>query len=341
MKWLQTFWTQTLFLFLTFILILNSTAIAQNEKTLFPAKDNTLYESASGDLSNGAGMHFFAGNSGANLIRRGLVSFAIGDSIPAGSNIDSVKLTLHMSKTNELGGTTVSLRRVEADWGEGSSIAIGVGGGGEGVGITPSTGDVTWIHTFFNTTNWVSPGGDFSATESNNQTVINIGDYTWESTAEMVADVQDWLDNPANNFGWIVIGDESSSGTAKRFDSRENSTEGDRPQLTVNYTEATTSVSNEILAPSDFVLHQNYPNPFNPSTTINFRLAKSGLVTLKIFDLSGRGIKSLVEGPRDAGVHTVTWDGTNQSGQRIASGIYVYRLQAGDFSQAAKMMFIQ
>ena len=157
----------------------------------------------------------------------------------------------------------------------------------------------------------------------------------------MVADVQDWLDNPANNFGWIVIGDESSSRTAKRFDSRENPTEGNRPQLTVNYTEATTSVSNEILAPSDFVLHQNYPNPFNPSTTINYRLAKSGLVTLKIFDLSGREIKSLVEGPRDAGVHQVTWDGTNQLNQPIASGIYVYRLQVGDFSQAAKMMFIQ
>ena len=338
MKWLQTFWTQTLFLFLTFVLILNSTAIAQNEKTLFPAKDNTLYESASGDLSNGAGMHFFAGNSGANLIRRGLVTFAISDSIPAGSNIDSVKLTLHMSKTNA-GGTTVSLHRVEADWGEGSSLATG-GGGGEGGGGPSSTGDATWIHTFFNSANWSTSGGDFSATESSNQTVTGIGDYTWGSTVEMVADVQDWLDNPANNFGWIVLGDESSSGTAKRFDSRENSTEGNRPKLTVIYT-PTTSVSNELLAPSDFVLHQNYPNPFNPSTTINFRLAKSGLVTLKIFDLSGRGIKTLIEGPRDAGVHTVTWDGTNQSGQPIASGIYVYRLQADEFSQAAKMMFIQ
>jgi len=338
MKLLQTFWTQTLFLFLTFILILNSTAIAQNEKTLFPVKDNTLYESASGDLSNGAGMHFFAGNSGGNLIRRGLVSFAIGDSIPAGSNIDSVKLTLHMSRSNA-GGTTVSLHRVEADWGEGSSIATG-DGGGEGNGGTASAGDATWIHTFFSSANWSTTGGDFSATESSNQTVTGIGDYTWGSTVEMVADVQDWLDNPANNFGWIVLGDESSSGTAKRFDSRENPTEGNRPKLTVIYT-PTTSVSSEILAPSDFVLHQNYPNPFNPSTTINFRLAKSGLVTLKIFDLSGRGIKTLIEGPRDAGVHTVTWDGTNQSGQPIASGIYVYRLQADEFSQAAKMMFIQ
>ena len=66
------------------------------------------------------------------------------------------------------------------------------------------------------------PGGDFSSTVSATQAVDGNGAYVWGSTAQMVADVQGWLDSPAANFGWIVLGDEQQSTTAKRFDSRQN-----------------------------------------------------------------------------------------------------------------------
>lgn len=200
-----------------------------------PTKDNTLYESATGSLSNGAGQHFHAGRTGPKggaVIRRALLAFDISGNIPAGSTITNVALTLNMSRTNDgAGPRTVSLHRALADWGEGVSDASR----GESAGTTPTAGDATWIHTFFNTTFWTSPGGDFLPFPSASIVVDQIGFYTWGSTAGMVTDVQNWLDNPGSNFGWILIGDESTATTLKRFDSRQNLTPANRPTLTVNF----------------------------------------------------------------------------------------------------------
>ncbi len=111
-----------------------------------PSKDNTLYESASGSLSNGAGQHFFAGRTdvlAGALIRRALLTFDIAGNIPAGSTIINVTLMLNMSRTNLAAGPrTVSLHRVLADWGEGTSDPLGGGGGG----AAATLGDTTWIH---------------------------------------------------------------------------------------------------------------------------------------------------------------------------------------------------
>lgn len=202
-------------------------------------KDNTLYESATGSLSNGAGEHFFAGrtNQGAGIDkRRGLIKFDIAASVPAGSTINSVTLTLRMSRT-QAGNTPVSLRRVLADWGEGTSQA----GGQEGAGGPATAGDATWIHTFYNTSFWGTPGGVYQGgAPSATITVGGSGFYNWSTTA-MTTEVQSWLNNPASNFGWIVIGDESALQTSKRFDSRQNGIESRRPKLTVNYAPGATS----------------------------------------------------------------------------------------------------
>ena len=141
-----------------------------------------------------------------------------------------------MSKTIS-GAQTMSLQRVLTDWGEGTSNAGNgnqpeAGGGG---GALAATDDATWIHTFFDTSVWTSPGGDFSGTISASQEVAGFGSYTWGPTADMRADVQSWLDQPESNFGWILIGDEASRVTAKRFDSRESSVSV-RPLLTVDFT---------------------------------------------------------------------------------------------------------
>ena len=117
-------------------------------------KDNTLYESGAGPLSNGVGGYFFAGRNLVGLIRRGLLAFDIAGNIPAGSTIMDVFLTLHMSRT-QASSKTVNLHRVLADWGEGTSNAAGQ----EGAGAASTAGDATWIHTSFNTVLWAVPGG--------------------------------------------------------------------------------------------------------------------------------------------------------------------------------------
>lgn len=94
-------------------------------------------------------------------------------------------------------------------------------------------------------------------------------------------------------------------------------------------------------APERFALYQNYPNPFNPTTTIWYALPKSSHVTLQIINLQGQVVRTLVDGSRSARVHQVTWDGNNDQGQRIASGIYLYRLQAGDISKTMRLILLK
>ncbi len=96
-----------------------------------------------------------------------------------------------------------------------------------------------------------------------------------------------------------------------------------------------------VASPQTFELAQNYPNPFNPTTNIGFRVAESEFISLQIFDISGRLVKTLLNESRDAGEYTVQWDATNSQGQRVGSGIYFYKITAGDFQQVRKMMLIK
>jgi len=159
----------------------------------------------------------------------------------------------------------------------------------------------------------------------------------------MVADVQLWLNTPANNFGWLVLGNESGSQTAKKFDTRENSNPANRPVLTVFYHTATRVENKTQNAPATFSLTQNYPNPFsasatfgNPRTTIRFDLPAAANVTLQILDLAGREIETLAAGKFSAGAHQVQWNA-----ERYFGGVYFYRLQAGNFSATRKLILLR
>src|SRR6266536_6199935 len=198
-----------------------------------PSKDTTLYEYvlADGDLSNGIGDYFFTGKTALGLIRRGVLAFNVAGSIPPGSTITSVTLSMHVSRVPDNTARIVELHRLLADWGEGTSDANGQ----EGQGAPATTNDATWRHRFYNTMFWTTQGGDFSDTVSASESVGAIGSYTW-SSAQMVADAQSWLDNPTINFGWLVRGDESGNATAKRFDTRESASP---PVLTIQYTAST------------------------------------------------------------------------------------------------------
>jgi hypothetical protein len=117
-----------------------------------------------------------------------------------------------------------------SDWGEGASNA----GERSGIGVAASPGDATWLHRFYNTQFWSAPGGDFVAQPSATRGVDGVGSWEWPTSAAAVADVQFWLDAPATNFGWCVIGDETQP-SAKRFDTRETATPANRPRLEVIY----------------------------------------------------------------------------------------------------------
>jgi hypothetical protein len=94
--------------------------------------------------------------------------------------------------------------------------------------------------------------------------------------------------------------------------------------------------------PTTFALNQNYPNPFNPETTIEFGLATDSHVKLVVYDLAGQVIRTLIAGDRmQAGHYTAEWDGINSSGVKVGSGVYLYRLSAGDFVEMKKMTLLQ
>ncbi len=104
-----------------------------------------------------------------------------------------------------------------------------------------------------------------------------------------------------------------------------------RPVLTVD----------ESMVPEVFALHQNYPNPFNPTTTINYDIPESQVVSIMIYDIMGREVRSLLNEFQEVGYRSVRWDATDNFGRAVSAGMYVYTIQAGDFRQVRKMVLLK
>jgi hypothetical protein len=93
--------------------------------------------------------------------------------------------------------------------------------------------------------------------------------------------------------------------------------------------------------PRAYKLAQNFPNPFNPATSIEFDMKEKGLVTLKIYNVAGQLVRTLVGGMKDAGFYSVTWDGKNNRGAKVGSGIYFYKMETKGFSATKKMVVLK
>jgi|GEM_PF-1286258 len=102
---------------------------------------------------------------------------------------------------------------------------------------------------------------------------------------------------------------------------------------------ATTLIPNS--TPEEFRLSQNYPNPFNPSTEIRYQLPEDGYVNLRIYNIAGQAVRTLVDSDWPASVYTVTWDGRDDRGQQVSSGIYFCLLRCGEFGQTKKMVLMR
>jgi hypothetical protein len=184
--------------------------------TLFAAKDSTLYQHVQGLVSNGKGDYLFTGRTNNTaLIRRTVIAFDLS-AIPPGSEIQDA--TLSFLVTRGTGSPQVQVHRLTTDWVEGQRNA----GVQEGEGAAAVADDVTWIHTSYPDEFWNTPGGDFVAAISATATAGGLESTMSFASAGLRADVRRWVDNPAENYGWLLRATNESSRTAKRYASRTN-----------------------------------------------------------------------------------------------------------------------
>jgi hypothetical protein len=225
-------------------------------------QDATLFGASTANNNSSSGPGMFVGGDGGGNPKRGLIEFNIPAAVPAGATITGASLSLVLGMVaGGVGGTadqtprTIRLFDVTTNWAGGTNGVTtpnppgsfpGPGFGGTGQGFTPNTGDVTWNFAKFNTIPWSTPGGggDFVSTESADTVVSqNLNTpYVWGSTAQMVADVQGWLDGTLPNFGWLLKNDsEGAPQTFRAFYTREGAIEQNVPQfapeLTVDFVE--------------------------------------------------------------------------------------------------------
>lgn len=198
------------------------------EVTLTPVKDNTLYEDATGSVSNGAGEYIVVGKYSTSK-RRGLVKFDLS-SIPSTATVGEASLEVDV--LGSVHAVEISLFNAEKEWGEGTSNAAG----NETVGATRTKYDATWTYSTYSTASWDTAGGDYNFDRPVATRVVGAaGVYTWESASPLVASVQDWVTDPGSNYGWVLASNEKTALTNKQILSRQNGDPARQPKLHVSY----------------------------------------------------------------------------------------------------------
>ena len=197
--------------------------------SVIPIADTTLSENW--PSNNLGGLTFVNSGTTQNFTKnRGLYKFDVAAAIPAHSRINSARLVVEVTKqpADDQHSSDFGLHRMLQPWGEGNKISP-TNSVNQGQGSPATDGEATWYYRFAFTNSWAAPGAaptnDYVAAASAAQTVYGLIDspYTWGSTAQMIADVQFWLDNPSANFGWaLVCQAEATDFTARRFASRED-----------------------------------------------------------------------------------------------------------------------
>lgn len=207
-----------------------ATAARADAVVLAPSQDASIFDgsSSSADLADGRGPYLWLSVTAEGLNRRALLKFDVS-AIPAGARVLEVRLSLYESRSRE--DHNVAVHRLLRAWSEGPA-----NGGSAGAGAPAGASDVTWLQALRPQQAWAVPGGDHAPLASASIPVGFAGQfYTWGPTAALVADVQSWVDQPAGNHGWLLIGHEQGQQNAKRFESRDNSEASLRPRLEVVY----------------------------------------------------------------------------------------------------------
>ncbi len=189
-------------------------------------QDTTIFSEVPN--ASGATPIISAGMNKEGGLRRALLRVDLA-SIPAGATITSATLELHVERAPDVQPpTTFALHRLTAGWNEGTTAASSGGGGS---GDPAVDGDTTWISRAQGATAWTNPGGDFLPEPSSSTDVGDTGSIAKWSGAGLVADVQAWVEHPDTNFGWIMLGPETTNRRLRRFHSKEAGALG--PKVTV------------------------------------------------------------------------------------------------------------
>ena len=232
---------------------------AQTTVVLSASKDNSLFEEDENE-SNGSGSAIFAGKTGFNndyFVRRALIQFDLS-AIPPGATITSVKCSLAVLLAPNQNSHPMTMHRVLTSWGEGTSASS------TGEGEMATANDATWRYNNWNSSEWDSLGGDFIIQESASD-MVSFSNFPlmfgiWEGPG-MVADVQAWVDGPNTNFGWIIIGDENTNLSAKKFGSREGPAVW-APKLEITYQ----SINVESVLINEVNTHEKWVEIHNPGS---------------------------------------------------------------------------
>lgn len=236
---------------------------AVQDATLLGGSDATTNQSL-------ADPGLFVGTDGQDNPKRGLIEFNVAQALPPGAVVTAVQLQLTVGQVAGSGGgsgggsgsaETISLFDESQAWGQPTNVAGATSFGGTGHGGTPKTGDATWNYAFYNATPWTTAGGDWtsSLTDIADASVTGtLTSFDWSSPA-MVTDVQNWLNNPASNFGWIIKNANETTATDFRaFWSAQgaaaNNNPAIAPDLTVTYTVVPEPVGFSLMAGGGAIL---------------------------------------------------------------------------------------
>jgi len=169
---------------------------------------------------------------------------------------------------------------------------------------------------------------------------IHVGDTVkWQNQSgfhNVVADDGSYTNGTASSSSWTYTRVFTSVGDSRYYCDVHGGAGGLGMSGIIRVTNPTTSIKDNMNQPDRFIVDQNYPNPFNPSTNIRYSLPQNGLVTVKVFNILGKEMTTLVKRDETAGFHEVHFNASN-----LPSGIYFYRVQGGNSSQTKRMLLLK
>lgn len=170
---------------------------------------------------------------------------------------------------------------------------------------------------------------DLTQTGSTKAPTVNL---TYGDLSSLQTGIQDYDERRIGLYGyvngeWVYLGGEGTGGQVAAA-------------ATVTQVAAFYNPDHEV-APKEFALLPNFPNPFNPTTTIRYEVPVAGKVVIKVYNMLGQEVRSLVNDIKQPGRYSINWDGKNSLGQQVSSGVYIYRLNAGKIARSRKMMLIK
>jgi hypothetical protein len=287
------------------------------EVEVTPMIDNTMFRDS--DVSNGLGEFIFTGNTNKDVKKRALVKFDLTETVPEGTTVDSVSLTLIPTKVKP-GSTEVEVFILTTEWGEGTSKAED----GDGKGAPATKDDATWSFAKFSSFPWVKKGGDFAIESSASNSVSEGTDAVFRSD-QLTLDVNFWLKNPSLNFGWILIGDESKTATSVKFVSKDHDDNEKWPTLKLYYTGATSIDERNHIKP-DLLVYQG--SDLNNIYIVNG--GETGSSKVEIFSITGTRIFSN---------QLELLSGKNKLITGIQKpGIYIYRISLNGNPSSGKLL---